>query len=295
MKKIFNFIFSLSLVIGHWLLVITPQASALSSSLKSATSSPIPTIESASPWATPSDVIGKLKQIEAFKEKIATKVAELRDQEKTAVSGVINKIDRNKNTLIVSTKKGERTVTFSDDMTVFSVTNETKSEMAKSKLSQGQSIAVFGYDNEDKSILSAKYIYVNKQYTHIVGKIADIDKSNFTITIHSKEGNLVVDIESYTKTISYTVEKGKVKIGFSKLKTGDVAHIIAAPNSKEKDRYLASHILILPSVSSSTVAPTISQKESTPSATTSPKPSITPKSTRTPTPSKKPSVSATKS
>lgn len=241
---------------------------------------------SASPSATgTADLINKLKQIEVLKDKIATKVAQLRSQDKTALSGTVKSLSKDKKSLIITTKNEDKTIGFDDDMIVYKTTDDGKTESTISKLSEGDSIAVFGYNNEDKSVISAKYIYLKQSYVHFSGKIADIDKTNFTITIHGKGENLLIDIESYTKMTVFSFETGKAKVGFSKLKIGDLVSIVATPNATQKDRYSAVKLLQLPPIP---VSPTpipdtsTSSEEKAASASTTVKPTAKLKATVTP-------------
>ena len=108
------------------------------------------------PSASTSEVIDKLKQIQVLKEKIATKVAELREKEKVAHLGTVFKID--KTTITISTPKGEHGVTYSEDTTYYQITGNSKKEIAIINIDEGDAISVFGYSNGDKTLTSAKYI-----------------------------------------------------------------------------------------------------------------------------------------
>jgi hypothetical protein len=275
-------VFAIAFFFAHSPSLFVSAVSPTKSKSLSVTSTPTPDAkddEAASPSATGNDdVINKLRQIETLKDKIATKVAQLREQDKTAISGVIKEIQADKKNIILSTKKEERVIAYDDDTLVYKLSSGTKSEFSVTKLAKDVAISVFGYNNEDKSILSAKYIYQKQvPFIRIVGKIADIDKQNYTITIHTKEGNMLVDIESYSKITSFpALGKAGVKIGFSKLTIGDMTHILATANPKEDNRFSAQQLIVLPPpalISTATPpATTDSPTVSTPSATTKPKP-----------------------
>lgn len=214
--------------------------------------------------ATPtSTVIDKLKQIEILKEKIATKVAEIRASEKAGVAGTVKSVSKSK--LIIKTKTGDINVDYLDDTIFYNLSQSEKVETSASKIKEGAQIAAFGYSDNNKTSLSAKYIYLTTPTTvHLIGKIADVDKANFTITVKEPQGNTSVDIETYSKMSQITADNKLAKIGFSKLKIGDTAHIAGTPNPKEENRLSANRIITL-----SANTPTITEKseeESSPSA-----------------------------
>lgn len=202
-----------------------------------------------------SDLIDKLKQIEILKEKIATKVAEIRNNEKAASFGNIKKID--KNTLTVGTKKGDQTIYFSEDTEIYSLIKSGKTKILSSKLAEGDRVTVFGYLDTDKTSINAKYIYVMPNIISLIGKITDKDTKNFTITLQANDGQTVlVDIETYTKSYSLNLAKKTLdKTGFSKLSQEDVVRVIGTQNEKEDNRISASRIWKLAKIQSSTPAP----------------------------------------
>lgn len=197
------------------------------------------------PSPTSAEIIDKLKKIEILKEKIATKVAEMREKEKGAISGTIKKISNS--TLTIATTKGDKTISFSDDVAYYSLKEGTKKE-ATAKLQEQEIITAFGYYDQEKTTLAAKYIYYfENPPLHIQGKIADIDKTNYTITVKEKQGEIVVDVEKNTQTSLFDRQKKNfIAGGFSRMKVGDIVHILAPPNPKtENQRVSARKIYLL--------------------------------------------------
>lgn len=209
------------------------------------------TLSAASPTLTPSDtvsspsstIIDKLKKIELLKEKIATKVAEIRASEKAAVAGKVAKFDKSK--LTVKARFGDITVTYMEDTIFYALSDSGRSETSVSKIKEGSQIAAFGYFDDRKTILSAKYVYLYQPSIHLIGKIADMDKGNYTITVKEPQGTTLVDIETYSKIYFLAADKKLAKGGFSKLKIGDMAHAEGNPNSKEEGRISATRIISL--------------------------------------------------
>lgn len=251
-------IFLSSLILFFAVMQITvPQICAQSIKPKTSTVSATPAKNAqASASATPAEIIKKLKQIEILKEKIATKVAEIREKERGAVAGQVSKI--NQSSIILTTSKGNHTISFSEDTIFYTFTDSTRQDINIKKLKEGDTVTVLGYFNQDKSVISAKYIYLEKTLLHIVGKIVDIDKSNYTITVKAKEGDKVIDIETSTRTFLYQKGKGWQKGGFSKLKLGDKTHTIVLTNPKDTSKVTAARLYLISPIASpsATISPT---------------------------------------
>lgn len=229
------------------------------------TSSPAPT--DASPSVT--TFIDKLKQIELLKEKIATKVTQIRQNEKSGVGGTIKSLGDT--TITLTTLSKEQTVSYSEDTIFFKMTDAGKSDpldvkQAK-KLKIGDELAILGYFDTAHTSFSAKYIYMFASPQTVFGKIADKDTANYTITVTTPKGNMLVDIETYTKIWSYTKKGGLARGGFSKLKQNDTVHVFATANPKEDNRFSANKIISLNFESATPSAtPTASSDETSPSA-----------------------------
>lgn len=250
------------------LLIITGKV------ISAATPSPNPTIDTGTPGANPTNtLINKLKQIEALKEKVATKVAEIRAQDKAAIFGTVNKISQN--TISVNTGQGNRTVSYSEDTIFYALGDTGRTDSSIKKVTEGDNISIFGYLADDKTTLSAKYIYTEQPYIHAIGKIADIDKDNYTVTVNDKSSNIVTDIETYTRISTVGADGTKLKIGFSKLKTGDLVHLSGLSTKKDTSRVSAYYMIIIPPPKE--ISPTVSIN---PSPTKSSSPSGTPKITQ---------------
>lgn len=222
------------------------------------------------------NLIEKLKQIEELKEKIATRVAEIRDREKGAMLGIVKQIQNN--TITLTTKKGDKTFNYQEDTLFFNLKNNTKTEINSNKLKEGDNISVFGYYNETKDDFSAKFIYLQDQPMRIAGKVADIDKQNFTVTLKDREGQKIIDIEKFTNTSSLIKGKGLQRYGFSKIKIGDMGFAYTTKNPKDENRFTATRLIIIPIELPTTPTPTATIKPSptakSPTATTA-KPSPT--------------------
>lgn len=263
---------ALLLICSTILLVLNPAGLIFAQTVTPKNTTPTKTTEKTATSSSQNDkqLIEKLKQIEELKEKIATKVAEIRDREKGAIMGNVKQIQNS--TITLTTKSGDKIFNYQDDTLFYSLKNNTKTETDSNKLKEGNNISVFGYYNETKDTFSAKFIYLQDQPVRIAGKVADIDKQSFTVTIKDREGQKIIDIEKFTKTSSLTKGQGLQKYGFSKIKIGDMGFVVGAKNSKEENRFTASRLIIIPI-----------KLPITPTLTSTPKPSPTLKNSPTPT------------
>lgn len=233
--------------------------------VRAATPTPSPKISpTTESTPMPSTLLEKLKQIEILKEKIATKVAEIRQKERGAILGTVKSLDTS---TIAITGKGEpQSISFSEDTIFYTLTPTGRTDSTVTKLKAGDSVSIFGYFDEVKKILAAKYIY--QEPTPLVrlgGKITDIDKSNYTVTVKGTQETTIVDIETTTKISTYAITVGWAKGGFSKLKLGDRIHVLGTPNSKEPNRISADKMYIIPAVLQTSPTPQESEKSSSPS------------------------------
>lgn len=194
---------------------------------------------------SPTTVIEKLKQIEILKEKIATKVAEIRQSEKSAVTGTVKSIKDN--IYQITGKSLDQSVTKSDDTVFYKITNQNKSDPLDSqtinKIKIGEEMAALGYFDSNHNTFLAKYIYLFSAPLRIFGKVIEKDTENYTISVSQPQGNILVDIETVTKIYIYTPKSGLIKGGFSKLNVNDAVSIFATVNPKEENRMSAVKIL----------------------------------------------------
>lgn len=273
-------------VVGMFLLSFSPSAVIAQTTQPSPSASPDVTVSKKSPSVTPTpaeNLLDKLKQIKILKEKIATKVAELRENEMSAIAGTVKAVEES--SMTIQSLKGERRVTMSEDVQVYMLSDKGRSDSNAAKIKQGDTISAIGYVETGKQTLVASYIYIRNQTTqHFSGNITDIDRTNFTITVKGKQQEFLVDIEKYTKTMAFDRKQdAMVRTGFSKLAVGDTVHVAATPNAKEENRFSALRIASLTFDSLTPPSPT-----ATPAKTASA--SASPAKKTTPTPTEKPAA-----
>lgn len=177
-----------------------------------------------SPSPTPDTKISELK------ERIATRVAELKLVEKRGLLGTIATISGTKIT-IVDIQNRQRIID-TDELTDFS---QTKGDERKlSNLSIGDSISAFGLYNKNSRILLARFVKNVQIYERLFGEIVDIDEKSFFITVREQyRGEQVsVSYEKTTLTSLLSQDAKLAKSGFSKIA---VSHKIFVVGIREKD------------------------------------------------------------
>lgn len=184
-------------------------------------------------------------QINNLKEKIASRVAQLKLVEKRGIIGTVKEVNGTQFTL-TDLSANSRVVDV-DEITKFSSSASNES-FGLSDLKPGSKISVIGLYNKDSERLLARFIDSITLPLFLSGAISNIDKPNFTITVAMEEGkSYLVDIENVTKTMSYT-DTAPERSGFSKLETGNRIKVIGYPDKKEKNRMVATRILVFPSL-----------------------------------------------
>lgn len=199
------------------------------------------------PTATPSAVVVE-KEIQNLKEKIATKVAELRKKNLKAISGVV--IDTPTSELKIETQKGDEYIVQIDDTLtkIYQVSGSTKKDLKLNEIKKGAYVIVTG-PVTDKTI-SANVVYKDEQFLIKGGKVTEVDTDEETIKVLTTEkDNYTLDVDKTTKIQlldSKTLELETIRL--PKVKEGDTIHLVTRKTGeeKQKDRYTPLRILIIP-------------------------------------------------
>ncbi len=233
---IYQMIFNMKNYLAIFLISITLAFFPSVSQAVSPTPSPKPTSES---------VTEKLSdQINNLKEKIASKVATLKLVEKRGTIGVIKEISNSQIT-IIDLQNDSRVIDV-DEITKF--TSGSSKDFGMSDLKKEMHISAIGLYNKDSEKLLARFIDVVSPPLVIAGVVAEKDKDNFTLTVALEEGkSYVVDIENITKTLS-VIDTDSEKSGFTQIEVGNRVYIVGYLDKKEKNRMVASRILVFASL-----------------------------------------------
>lgn len=226
MKKKLIFSFSLFIIFPSIVLAVV--------------STETPTIKNSSSSAINDNSIEKLK------ENIANKVEEIRKKNNRAIAGYIKEIKDNL-FKIESDKVYEIKIQDTGLTTFYKINANQQKEIDKKDFKIGDYIIVSGLI--DGQIVTANSIFKDDRYLIINGKIIEINKDNYYLKIITNaKDNYLINIETYTKQYLLNIKTlEEERIGFSKLKEGDFAHIvIKASDKNDKNEYSAERLLIIP-------------------------------------------------
>ena len=211
--------------------------------------------------ASPSATIDTDK-VKALKDKLATKIAELRENQTRGFFGEISNIAKTSFTLV--TNLGEVKVRFSEDSLIFEL-GDKRTEAETKDLKNTLSAAVLGLFDADASQLTAKVIFLQSHAKHFSGTLTDVDKVNGVISVKgTKDEILNFDYEKTTKAGEYQPDAKEVvaKSGLSRFKINDYVDIWALPSEDDQQKYKIVKIL---RISKDVLNP--STEEASPSAT----------------------------
>lgn len=217
----------------------------------------------------------QIEKIQELKERLATRVAQLRLSKKKVLIGKINSLD--KPTLTLTALDGPRKIETDEDTTITLLTDSKTRAITFPDLKKGQSIIVWGTYIQEGDTLTAKAIWVKEPPLGLLGTIANVDIKGGTVTLQTLKTNqsYLLDVEVFTKINTLDKDNKIAKFGFSKIKTGNRAYIYATPSSKKDAApYTAYRILLLPNPPITVITPEGVSPTSIP--TTTPTKKLTP-------------------
>ena len=233
---------------------------------------PVLAVKEATP---PGEKLGeeRREQIKDLRERVATKVAELREKMRRAWYGEIKSISGT--TIILTTKQGEKTVLTTEETIFLRIGAAGRRKIGLTDLTSGEKIVAFGQVDQEKGEMTAKVIIGKVFPININGKVTALDVEGGTITVATlRLGSFIVDVETTTKILVWEKGKGLTKAGLSKIKVGDRVHVngIVPTKPKESNRISANRILVLPGRAVGITG----EKPATPAASPKTSPTATP-------------------
>lgn len=187
------------------------------------------------------------KDIQNLKDKVATKVAELRVKNNKAISGFIT--DMAGNTINIRTKDDQLYEIKLDDALTkyYKVAGNGRKEIKLSDIEKGDYVIAAGVIN-DKSV-NANFVYIDESYIVKTGKVTEANNSTYVLkVVTTDKDNYNLSIETTTKQQIVNSKTLVVeRVGFSKIKEGDTIHFVVKQTGQEKNNtYSALKILIIP-------------------------------------------------
>ena len=177
---------------------------------------------------------------------IASHVAQLKLVEKRGIVGTVTEVSNTQIT-IMDLQNNIRFIDV-DELTKF--TNPgVKGSFGISDLSKDSTVGVLGLYNKESRRMLARFVDVVSIPKIVHGTIALVDNKNFTVNVATADGKQVsVDVETITKTFSYTKGQGLLSAGFSKIKENQPIIAVKSANPKYKNTFVAARIIIFPDI-----------------------------------------------
>lgn len=196
---------------------------------------------------TPEDKIQQIR--DQLITNIASQVAKLKLVEKRGIIGIVTDVTNTQIT-ITDVHNNTRFVDV-DELTKFSSPN-AKGAYGISDIAKDTTVGVLGLYNRESRRILARFVNEITVPAIIHGGVAAIDSENFTINITTEqEQQITVEVESLTRTYSYTEDDGYIRSGFSKIKENYNIIVGGVLDIKEENRMTATRIIIFPEIPAS--------------------------------------------
>jgi len=185
-----------------------------------------------------------VKKIKDLKDKLATQVAAIRENQKRGFYGEIAALSKTSFTLV--TASGEVKVRYSDDTLIYKL-GKSRTEAKNTDLKNGLTATVLGLYDEETKQQTAKVILIQSLIQFITGDITAVDKTAATITIATNKGETVIaDYEKTTDASELDSNKKLTKSGISRLSPGDRIHVWGIPNEEDNKKLTINRLLRIP-------------------------------------------------
>lgn len=184
------------------------------------------------------------EQINELKDRIASRVAELKLVEKRGIMGIVT--DSSQTQITLSDIKDETRFVDVDELTKF---DGEASDFGISDIEEGQTLGILGLYNKQSRRLLARVITELTIPRFITGVVENKDEENFTVTVVEEEDKVyIVDYERSTRTFSYSKEDGLVRSGFSEIEAGQNVIVSGFSVDEKETRIEGDRILIFPEI-----------------------------------------------
>lgn len=193
------------------------------------------------------DTNTQLEEIQNFKEKLASKVAELQKKEDKAISGFL--IQKKDKVLTIETTDNEQFSVELDDLLTkyFQVNVSVLKEIELDDFEVGDYLIITGPISG--KVITANNVYKDENFTAGSGIVSDTGQGDFALKVVTLENEtLTLNVETATKRKILNIKTLDLEdVGFSKIKTGDVIHFFYKKvSNKDEKKYSATKILVIP-------------------------------------------------
>lgn len=185
------------------------------------------------------------QQISNLKDKIASRVAQLKLVDKRGIIGTVTDVTQTQITL--NDTKGNTRFVDVDELTKFS-SPSAKSTFGISDITKGSTLGILGLYNKESRRILARFVDVLILPVYFSGAVTDLDSKNFNLTILTADKTTYsVDIENVTKTSAYDGTT-LMKSGFSKITVAERVTVVGFPDKNDPKHIIATRVLLFPTL-----------------------------------------------
>lgn len=183
-------------------------------------------------------------KIDDLKERLATRVAEIRAKSKRAFHGTI--VDKDETAFSLQNNEVKTTIVVDEQTTIVQITSAGRNAISASALEAGKKITAFGILDLDQKTLLAKRVILREAPLMLYGTAREIDQNKGTIAMADAGGEkYLLDYEIRTKCVIWDSEEKKLSsCGLSKISQADFIFARVQEN-KDEEIYTVLRILIL--------------------------------------------------
>ena len=185
--------------------------------------------------------------LEQVANEIASKTAALNLVEKKGIIGIVT--DSSGTQITLSDLNGNVRFIDVDELTKFS--SPSSDSYGISDITKGTMLGVLGLYNKQSQRILARDVNVQSPFPNVIyGAITNIDKTNYEVTTKQNGQKVVIEFQDITKTSSFSAGSLS-KSGFSKTQLGETILTIGFPDKQDKNKILATRIILLSDVQTS--------------------------------------------
>ena len=186
--------------------------------------------------ATSSAQASESAELKKLRDRLANVVSEMRKKEQKVVAGDLKSM--NGSVLEVETVFGNTEKAQIDDTLTkfYRIIGAATEEIKRADVKNGQYVIVTGPHLD--GVISANEVYVDEHFESRAGRITEVNSANFTFKVDTFEKEtLTVSVDrGAAQEIMNSKTKRAEAGGFSRIKEGDIAHIVYSVTSLKDTR-----------------------------------------------------------
>lgn len=196
------------------------------------------TAQAVSPTTTNENLGEKINDL---KERIASRVAQLKLVERRGILGKVTDVSSTQIT-ILDVSNNIRFIDV-DEITKFA-SPSAKGTFGISDIPKGTTIGILGLYNKESRRMLARFVDTLILPRILHGAVASVNAEDFSFVVTTPDKfDYTVDIEKTTRTLIYTREAGILRTGFAKIKDGERVSVIGY-SDKNKTRISALKVIV---------------------------------------------------